>query len=84
MGDKFIELLGSIFALAVSVAIIALVVSKKSQTPQVIQAWFSGQGNLLATALTPVTGENVDIDLSYPGGGLLGSVSNLDFGQFLG
>ena len=71
--NSLTELLGSIFALAVSVAIIALLVSKKSQTPQVIQSWFSGNANLLAVAESPVTGAQVNIDTSYPSSGILGA-----------
>lgn len=77
--DKITELLGSIFALAVSVAIIAILVSKKSQTPAVIQSWFSGNANLLAVAASPVTGAKVNIDTSYPNSGLLGSVGDIQF-----
>lgn len=78
MGREFIELLGSIFALAVAVAIVALVVSKKSQTPAVIQSWFSGNANLLAVAESPVTGSSVNIDTSYPSSGILGSMGDLN------
>jgi len=81
--DKITELLGSIFALAVSVAIIAVLVSKKSQTPAVIQSWFSGNANLLAVAASPVTGAKVNIDTSYPSTGILGSVGDLNFGSSL-
>ncbi|MGE3387933.1 MAG: hypothetical protein AB7K41_14480 [Bdellovibrionales bacterium] len=81
--DKITELLGSIFALAVSVAIIAILVSKKSQTPAVIQSWFSGNANLLAVAASPVTGSKVNIDTSYPSTGILGSVGDLNFGSSL-
>lgn len=66
MGEKFVELLGSIFAIAAGVAIVALIVSKNAQTPSVIQAWFSGNSNLLAVAESPVTGSQVNIDTSYP------------------
>lgn len=82
--DKITELLGSIFALAVSVAIIAILVSKKSQTPAVIQSWFSGNANLLAVAASPVTGARVNIDTSYPNTGLLGSVGDIAFAPSLG
>lgn len=80
--DKITELLGSIFALAVSVAIIAILVSKKSQTPQVIQSWFSGNANLLAVAASPVTGAKVKIDTSYPSAGF-GNMGDINFGGSL-
>lgn len=49
------------------VAIIALLVSRKADTPQVIQSIASGYGNMLGVAESPVTGETYNIDLSYPG-----------------
>lgn len=80
MGDKFIELLGSIFTVAAGVAIVALIVSKKSQTPAVIQSWFSGNSNLLAVAESPVTGDRVNINTSYPSQNIFGDLaSNLNF-----
>lgn len=82
--NNITELLGSIFALAVSVAIVAVLVSKKSQTPAVIQSWFSGNTNLLATAVSPVTGSHVNINTSYPDQGLLGSVGDVSGGYDLG
>lgn len=77
MGDRFIELLGSIFTVAAGVAIVALLVSRNSQTAGVIQSWFSGNSNLLAVAESPVTGATVQINTSYPSsGGLFGTSFN--------
>lgn len=76
MGDKFLEMLLSIFTVAAGVAIVALVVSKKSNTMGVIQSWFSGNVNLLATAASPVTGAQVKINTSYP--------NTSPFGDFVG
>lgn len=55
------------------VAILAVLVSKKSNTAAVIQAAGSAFGNSLAVAVSPVTGANTPIDLSYPNSGGLGS-----------
>lgn len=66
MGNTFIELLKSIFTVAAGVAIVSVLVSKNSQTSNVIQSWFSGNSNLLATATSPVTGAQVHINTSYP------------------
>lgn len=74
MGDKFLELLGSIFTIAAGVAIVALIVSRNSQTPAVIQSWFSGNSNLLAVAESPVTGSPVQINTSYPNQGIFGDL----------
>lgn len=53
-----------------TVAIVALIVSRKGQTPAVIQATASGFANSLAVAEAPVTGAAMSIDLSYPASGL--------------
>jgi hypothetical protein len=44
-----------------------VIVSKKAQTPAVIQAAGSAFGNALGVAESPVTGATYKIDLSYPG-----------------
>lgn len=46
----------SIVTASVSVAIVATLVSKNAQTPQVINAAASGYGNILGVALSPVNG----------------------------
>lgn len=51
----------------VGVAILALIVSKNSNTTGVVQAVSSGFGNSLAVAESPVTGASVSINTSYPG-----------------
>jgi cell shape-determining protein MreC len=58
-----------IVGLIVAVAIVALLVSRNAQTPQVIQAMGSALGNNLGVAESPVTGATYQIDLSYPGQG---------------
>lgn len=60
------EGLVTIVSLFVAVAVVALLVSKKAQTPQVLQSLFSGIGNNIAVAQAPVTGANVPITLAYP------------------
>jgi hypothetical protein len=56
-----------IVGLLAAVAIVSVLVSKKAQTPQVIQASGSALGNDLGVAVSPVTGNQYHIDLSYPG-----------------
>lgn len=75
MGDRFLEMLMSIFTVAAGVAIVALVLSKKSNTAGVIQSWFSGNSNLLAVASSPVTGAKVNINTSYPSQSPFGDMS---------
>lgn len=58
-----------IVSLIVAVAIVALLVSRNAQTPQVIQSMGSALGNSLGVAESPVTGATYQIDLSYPGQG---------------
>jgi cell shape-determining protein MreC len=82
MGDKFIELLGTIFTIAAGVAIVSVIVSRNSNTSSVIQSWFSGNSNLLAVAESPVTGASVSVNTSYPSNNVFGDLSsNLNFGQ---
>ena len=52
----------------VGVAILAIIISKKSNTSGVIQAAGSAFGNALAVATSPVTGANVSPNLAYPSG----------------
>jgi hypothetical protein len=59
----------TVFIAIVGVAIISVLVSKKAQTPAVIQSVASGFGNSLGVAISPVTGNQYQIDLSYPGNG---------------
>lgn len=47
----------AIFTAIVGVAIIAVLVSKNANTSNVISGLFSGFGNLVKTAVSPVTGD---------------------------
>lgn len=71
--NTFFEMLTTIGLAIVTVAIVSVVVSKKSQTPQVIQASGSAFSNALGVAESPVTGATYNIDLSYPGQDFTGS-----------
>ena len=53
----------------IGVAVLALLVSPRARTSQVIQAASSGIVNMLGTAQSPVTGASVDIVSSYPSTG---------------
>lgn len=61
------ESIMSIATAIIGVAILALIISRKSNTVGVIQAGASGFVNALATAVSPVTGSTVNINSSYPG-----------------
>jgi hypothetical protein len=67
MGEHFTDALVTILGGIALVAIVALIVSRKSQTPQVIQAAGSAYANSLAVAVSPVTGAVPQPVLSYPG-----------------
>lgn len=71
--STFTEMITTIALAIVTVAIVSVVVSKKAQTPQVIQAGGSAFSNALAVAESPVTGATYHIDLSYPGQDFTGS-----------
>jgi hypothetical protein len=72
--DKLTEGVITILSLIVGVAILSVLVSPKAQTSQVIQSIASGFGNDLAVAQSPVTGNSVSINTSYPSGGNMGGL----------
>lgn len=64
--NETVHSIASIFLAIVGVAIVAVLVSKNAQTPQVVQSVASGFGNSLAVAESPVTGSNIQATLAYP------------------
>ena len=78
MESEALKFLETIVALIVAVAIVALLISPKAKTAQVIQAAASGLGNNLGVAESPVTGAQYQINLSYP------SSSPWDSSPFMG
>lgn len=54
--DKALDTFGAMILVVAGVAIVALLVSQKSQTSSVLSGAFSGFNSVLATALSPVTG----------------------------
>ena len=71
--STFTEMITTIALAIVALAVVSVVVSKKAQTPQVIQASGSAFSNALAVAESPVTGATYNVDLSYPGTDFSGS-----------
>lgn len=67
--NSLTEAVLTILMAIVGVAILALLVSPKAKTSEVVQALASGFGNSLAVAQSPVTGNKVNIDTSYPSNG---------------
>ena len=71
--STFMEALVTIGLAVVALAIVATVVSRRSQAPAVIQAGGSAFANALGIAEAPVTGVNYAPVLSYPGSDFTGS-----------
>jgi len=65
--NTFFEALVTIVLAIVGLGVVSVLVSKKAQTPQVIQAMGSALGNDMAVAESPVTGATYQVNLSYPG-----------------
>ena len=55
MGERIVGFVGAIVALAV----VAILISAKSNTPNVLGAFFGGLSNLIGVAISPVTGQTV-------------------------
>lgn len=64
--NNITEAIVTVFIAIIGVAILSVLVSPKARTAGVIQATASGFVNSLATAMTPVTGEHVQIMSQYP------------------
>jgi PRD1 phage membrane DNA delivery len=71
--SPFFETLTTIALAIVGLGVVSVLVSKKAQTPAVIQSAGSAFGNAMGVAESPVTGATYQIDLSYPGQDLTGS-----------
>jgi len=61
------EMIVTIATAIVGVAILAVLVSSKSNTTGVLQAAGSAFSNALGVAVSPVTGNAVNLNTSYPG-----------------
>jgi hypothetical protein len=57
----------------IGVAILAVLVSRKSATVDVIHAASSGFSNALGMAMSPISGSSASINTSYPSGALGGA-----------
>jgi hypothetical protein len=65
--STFWETIVTIGTAIVTLGIVAVLVSRKAQTPQVIQSAGSAFSNALGIAEAPVTGAHYTPNLSYPG-----------------
>jgi hypothetical protein len=71
--NTFFEGVVTIALAIVSLGTVAVLVSKKAQTPAVIQSAGSAFSNAMAVAESPVTGATYQVNLSYPGQDFSGS-----------
>lgn len=70
------EAMVTIAGLIVAVALLALIVSKKSNTAAVIQSAGTAFSSALATAIAPVTGAVPQPNLAYPGQSGISGMTN--------
>jgi hypothetical protein len=76
--SPFFETITTIALAIVTLGMVSVLVSKKAQTPQVIQATGSAFSNAMGVAEAPVTGSSVPLNLSYPSSGFsMGSMPDL-------
>jgi hypothetical protein len=64
--NSFMEAIVTIALAITGVAIVATLVSRKAQTPQVIQSVGTAYSSALGVALAPVTGAAYQPNLAYP------------------
>lgn len=65
--DKFWETIITVSSGIIAVAVLSVIVSRRSQTPAVIQAGGSAFANNLGVAMSPVTDARYAINTGYPG-----------------
>ncbi len=73
--NSLTETVVTIATAIVGVAILALIVSRKSNTAGVLQAAGSAFNNALGVAISPVTGQGYSTNLGYPAGMLGGGLA---------
>lgn len=64
--DEAVKVAVGIFSGFVTVAIISVIISRQSQTPQVIQATSTALANVVAAAVQPVHTSQSNANLSIP------------------
>lgn len=69
MSDSLATSIVTVLLAVIGVAVIAVLVSKQAQTPQVLSAGGTAFSNVLGAALSPITGG------SFTGGGTVGSLN---------
>lgn len=67
--NSFMESVATIGLAVIGLAMVAVLISRRSNTAGIIQAGASGLANNIGVAISPVTGGSFSLDLGYPGGG---------------
>jgi hypothetical protein len=81
--DDISKGIGGVVAAVIGVAVLAVVLSNGANTVGVLGAFFAGVRNLLATAISPITGQTTGANTAaLPGGAWSGG--NQQFGSLLG
>lgn len=75
--NSMVEAVVTIALAIAGVAMLSVLVSKKAQTPQVVQAFGSAYSNALGVAISPVTGQSYSLNLSYPSSSAYGNSIDL-------
>lgn len=83
MPDKIGTAIIAIGTAIIGVAILAVLLSKNSQTSQVVSSVGSAFGNVLAVAISPISGATVTPNLAGSGSSGFGSFTNGSSGSSL-
>lgn len=75
--STFTEAMVTVLVAIVGLGVVSVLVSRRSQTPQVIQSAGSAFSNALGIAEAPVTGASYTPNLSYPGTDFSGSFAGM-------
>lgn len=82
MNGGFYTALVTVLTAIVGVAIVATIVSKNAQTPQVISSFWGGFSDSLRAATGPVTGGGGNASSGYGGVANIGTMMLPAFGSF--
>jgi hypothetical protein len=81
MNSTFTDALVTVGSMIIGIAALSIILSPKAKTVGVVQAVASGFSNSLGTAMSPVTGERVSVNTSYPGDGF--DLGDFDLSDYL-
>lgn len=70
--NSFLEGAATVALAVIGLAMVAILISRRSNTAGIIQASASGLANNIGVAISPVTGGNFALNLDYPANGSFG------------